>query len=153
METTQNTDQPAPAEPNLQIQKGSCHCGAVRFEATIDLARGATRCNCSVCTKLGMTGGSMKPDAFRLLQGAESLSSYEFGQKVAKRYFCKHCGTHCFGRGYLDVLGGDFVSINYNTLDDIDVHELSIGYWDGRHDNWQAGMRSTPWPIRAGEGR
>ncbi len=47
------------------------------------------------------------------------------------------------------MLGGDFVSVNVNTLDDHDPSTTAVTYWDGRHDNWQAGARPTPWPITA----
>jgi hypothetical protein len=128
--------------------QGSCHCGAVRFTVALDTAR-ATRCNCSICTKLASVGGLARPESFTLLSDASAMASYEWGGKVSKRYFCRTCGTHCFGRGYLEVLGGDFVSVNLNTLDDIDPQQLSLGHWDGRHNNWQAGTRSAPWPIAA----
>jgi len=131
---------------NVKKHEGSCHCGAVRFEVTLDATKG-TRCNCSICTKTGIVGGLVKPDAFKLLQGEDSLGSYEWGHKVAKRRFCKHCGVQCFGSGYLEVIGGDFVSVNLSCLDDVDVGEVKIGHWDGRHDAWQKGMRETPWPV------
>lgn len=126
---------------------GSCHCGDVKYEVEIDASHG-TRCNCSICQKIGQLGGIVKPAAFRLLTSEGHLSYYEWASKVAKRYFCKTCGVHVFGKGHLEQIGGDFVSINFNTLDDIDPIDVKVTYWDGRNDNWQAGDRETPWPLK-----
>jgi hypothetical protein len=126
---------------------GSCHCGAVRYEVELDLDEGVTQCNCSICTKVNQLGRILKPDAFKLLAGEESLSAYEWGGKVSRRYFCKHCGVHCFARGNLPELGGDFVSICFNTLDGVEFQGLKIVHWDGRHNNWEAGPRDAAWPI------
>ena len=126
---------------------GGCHCGAVRFEVEVDLGQGATRCNCSVCTKIAATARLVKPDAFALLAGEDSLAAYEWGAKISRRFFCKHCGVHCFGRGFLEEVGGHYVSVNFNCLDEVDPSLLAIVYWDGRHNNWEAGPRPTPWPI------
>lgn len=128
---------------------GGCHCGAVRYEVSLDLGPGVSRCNCSICHKLGKSGVVVKPEAFRLLKGEADLADYRFGSKVGAYRFCKHCGVHAFGAGHLAELGGDFVSINAQCLDDVDVNALPVRYWDGRHDNWQAGTKETPWPIAA----
>jgi hypothetical protein len=125
---------------------GGCHCGTVRFEVTVDATAGS-RCNCSICTKTAVLGGNVKPAAFKLVSGEESLSTYEWGGKISRRFFCRHCGIQCFGRGHLEQLGGDYVSVNFNALDGFDPLGAKVIYWDGRHDNWQAGPRSTPWPI------
>ena len=45
------------------------------------------------------------------------------------------------------ALGGDFVSVNLNCLDSFDPATVKTIYWDGRHDNWQAGPRDQPWPV------
>ncbi len=132
-----------------KTHKGSCHCGAVRFEfeADLDEPGKATRCNCSICTKTMITGSSMKPSAFKLLEGEDQLSTYSWGMKIGTRHFCKHCGVQCFGTGHLAELGGDFVSVNLNTIDDVDINAVTLLHWDGRHNNWQAGPRAEPWPM------
>lgn len=131
----------------MKTHHGSCHCGAVRYDVDLDLKGQATRCNCTICTKLGLLGAITRPEHFRLVQGEAALKTYGRHVEVAKRYFCATCGTHCFSKGVLEELGGAFVGINVNTLDDVDQGQLSVAYWDGRHDNWQAGTRTTPWPV------
>jgi hypothetical protein len=123
---------------------GSCVCKAIRFTARVDLAK-AARCNCTMCTKLSIVGTITKPDAIELTAGEPAV----YQTPIAKRYFCAGCGTHCFGRGTLAELGGEFASVNVNTLEDVDPNQLSLMHWDGRHDNWEAGPRPTPWPIFA----
>lgn len=125
---------------------GTCHCGAVRFEVVVDASLG-NRCNCSVCTRVGATTGIVKPEAFVLLSGERDLSAYEWGGRTGTRFFCKHCGVTCYLRGFLAELGGPYVSVNFNCLDDVDPREVTVQYWDGRHDNWHAGTRNAPWPI------
>jgi len=141
-------EQPLEISPasSARLHTGSCHCGRVRYQVSIDTRQGG-RCNCSICTKISQLGSSVKPEAFELLAGADSISEYVWGHQIGRRAFCRHCGVHCFGSGHLAELGGDFVSINYNTLDDVDPVDVKVIYWDGRHDNWHAGPSDQPWRI------
>lgn len=120
----------------VETYHGSCHCGAVRFEADIDLSAGAGKCNCTLCTKMRKWGAMIKPAAFRLLSGEGDLTRYGRG---VEHLFCKHCGIQPLGRGHIKEIGGDFVSVNLACLDDLDPSELAeapVRYFNGRDNDW-----------------
>jgi len=130
----------------LKTYKGSCHCGKVRFEADIDLSNGTGRCNCSICTKRREWSALIKPDAFRLISGQEVLCDYQFGTMSGHHRFCGNCGCAPFGDGYVEEIGGAFVSISVACLDDVEPAELAeipIRYMDGRNDNWFEAPKET----------
>jgi hypothetical protein len=127
--------------------RGACHCGAVTFEAALDLSKGVGRCNCTLCVKVSQASCMTQPSAFKLLTGAANLTVYRVGQSLNSRSFCKTCGIHCFGEGNVPEIGGAFVSVNTNCLEGVELSELFAFHHDGRHDNWMAGTRPQMWPI------
>jgi hypothetical protein len=132
---------------NTTTHRASCHCRKIQIEVQLDLSKGATRCNCSICHRIGSSGGAIKPADLRVLTDESTFAVYP--NAIGARYFCPTCGIHVYGRGNLPELGGEFVSVNYQCLEDVDVNTLPIKFWDGRHDNWHAGLRDQPWPIFA----
>ena len=128
---------------------GSCHCGAVRFECEMDLAQGTTsKCNCSMCTKTRYWKALVKADAFRLLQGENVLSEYQFGSNTIHHRFCSRCGVKPFAFVHLDMpdLRGDYIAVNVACLDDATTDELAkapVRYEDGRNNHWESPPAET----------
>lgn len=124
----------------MKTYHGSCHCGAVTFEAELDLTQSTYRCNCSICRRTRFWPAIAKPDGFRLLTGETDLTKYVFNTRKNHHYFCKHCGVRAFGIGN-DTPVGKMVGINVMCLEgvsDEDLSKVPITYVDGLHDNWQS---------------
>jgi len=59
--------------------------------------------------------------------------------------FCKNCGTSVFARGWIEAAGGDWLMINVQTLDDVDLSKMKAKkYWDGRAEKWMEGPGPEP---------
>lgn len=74
---------------------GQCHCGAVKFEAT--LAGGfasALRCTCSLCRMRGAVVLLASLGDFRIVEGDDNLAEYRFNTGAARHFFCRTCGIY-----------------------------------------------------------
>jgi hypothetical protein len=106
----------------LQTYTGSCHCGAIRFEADLDLDEGSNRCNCSYCAKARAWFAFAKgSNRFRLLDGV-GVAEYRWtppgdSEPHLTFTFCQTCGVRAFARGELASLGGTFHAVHVPTLD------------------------------------
>ncbi len=120
---------------------GSCHCGAVKYTATLDLAQGTAKCNCTFCAKTRNWGASIAPTDFRISAGEALLGDYgrEWEGGNIHHRFCTRCGTDTHSHGHIPEMGGDYLFLRISTLDGASVDELVAGpvhYMDGLHDNW-----------------
>ena len=87
---------------------GSCHCGAVRFTATLTEGfASARRCTCSLCRMRGAVAVTSTPADFTLTQGEDKLATYRFNTGTAEHHFCSICGiyTHHKRRSNPNQLG------------------------------------------------
>lgn len=124
----------------LKTYTGSCQCGAVRFEADVDIGAGTGKCNCTICTKMRLWSVNAAPGAFRLIAGESELTDYRGNNPVAHHLFCRNCGVRPFE--WVDMpnmSGSKYYNLNVTCLDGVDIDELMsapVTFYDGLNNNW-----------------
>ncbi len=111
--------------------QGSCHCGAVSYEAQSAPISEAMSCNCSYCRRFGGLLTFIPAQNFKLTAGEDTLSDYQFGSKTIHHLFCRICGIGSFGRGTMPD-GTEMVALNVRCIDDIDPDGLTVTSFDGK---------------------
>lgn len=118
----------------MEKHKGSCSCGAVRFEIAGRLAN-PDACHCRTCRKSSghFFVSSDVPKSALTLHGAEHLSWYASSDKV-RRGFCRTCGASLFWdpvqRDWIGVASGAFDTPT-GTRIHVHVHAAGKGdYYD-----------------------
>ncbi|MET1415490.1 GFA family protein [Roseibium sp. HPY-6] len=84
------------------ILNGSCHCRSVEFRVESKCPYPYMRCYCSICRKIGGSGGyavNLMADANTLeVIGSENKAHYnaliDGKSSPAERHFCSQCGAH-----------------------------------------------------------
>ncbi|MGH6870844.1 MAG: GFA family protein [Rhizomicrobium sp.] len=95
------------------MHRGSCLCGAVRFEVAAELP-GPDACHCSICRKVSghYWASTDVPKTSVKIEGEDKLTWFRSSQKV-RRGFCSVCGSPLF----FDPIQRDFLGIAMGAFD------------------------------------
>jgi hypothetical protein len=68
------------------------------------------------------------------------VREYGFSHESQNHHvFCGHCGVRLYTHGYVEEIGGAYVSIALATLDDLSTDELiaaPVRFMNGRDNDW-----------------
>ena len=115
--------------------KGSCHCGATRFE--VDIApESVTQCTCTDCSKRGALWAYYAPEQVKI--DSRSNAVYLWQSKTVAHHYCPACGNSTYNESPTWIEGKPHfdkprVSINARLLDDFDLGAVPVTVIDGRN--------------------
>ncbi|TKC53172.1 hypothetical protein EI555_006671, partial [Monodon monoceros] len=115
---------------------GGCHCGAVRFEVWASADLHIFDCNCSICKKKQNRHFIVPASRFKLLKGAESITTYTFNTHKAQHTFCKRCGVQSF---YSPRSNPGGFGIAPHCLDEGTVRSVVVEEFNG--SDWEKAMK------------
>jgi hypothetical protein len=64
----------------------------------------------------------------KILSGEDALTMYQFNTRVAKHYFCKHCGIYPFHQTRKDA---KLWRVNLGCLEGVNAYALESNIADG----------------------
>ena len=125
----------------MRTHTGGCHCGRVRFEVLAPARITVSECDCSICSKFGYLHLIVPKEQFKLLSGADALTTYTFNTGVAKHFFCSACGVKSF---YIPRSHPDGVSVNARCIDEGSIESMAVKPFNGR--DWEKGRAAYSEP-------
>ena len=97
---------------------GGCMCGATRFEISAPLP-GALYCHCKRCQRRTGTAFSVtavtQPGSFAIVEGRESVGTYDPGDGGWLKSFCRECGSQLYTT-HAD--NPDLIAVRMGALDE-----------------------------------
>lgn len=121
---------------------GSCHCGAVRFQVSAEIAE-LTTCDCSLCVKKNAVMAKVHESALVVTEGEDVLSLYQWNTRRAKHYFCSRCGIYTFHR---KRSAPDHYGVNVFCLDGFDPSSVPVRPTDGKDMTVESRDPRSEWP-------
>ena len=123
------------------MPSGGCHCGAVRYEMTAEVAHHAL-CHCTDCRKASgapATAWAMAAaDQVTITGEPVTYASSEHG----RRLFCGACGTSLFYTN--DVVFPGMIDVQSATLDDPDAIPLQAQIQTAERIGWMTHLGDLP---------
>ena len=123
------------------MPSGGCHCGAVRYEMTAEVAHHAL-CHCIDCRKASgapATAWAMAAaDQVTITGEPLTYASSEHG----RRLFCGACGTSLFYTN--DVVFPGMIDVQSATLDDPDAIPLQAQIQTAERIGWMTHLGDLP---------
>ena len=120
---------------------GGCHCGAVRYEMTAEVAHHAL-CHCTDCRKASgapATAWAMAAaDQVTITGEPVTYASSEHG----RRMFCGACGTSLFYTN--EVVFPGMIDVQSATLDDPDAIPLQAQIQTAERIGWMTHLGDLP---------
>jgi hypothetical protein len=114
--------------------KGSCHCGAVRYELA-EAPEWLTICNCSLCRRVGALWAHVDRATARVSHDGDATFTYVQGDKRVALHTCKTCGctTHWTS---LMAEASTRMGINCRMAEPGDIAALRVRNFDGA-ESWE----------------